>query len=289
MISAPSRPVRIVFRNRSRSVRDRSVSATGTMPGGLELIARHERARERQEVFVADLHRRDVGGAHHARQLRARALGQRRGENPAVGAERDLAAGQPLDLFGESIVEEESDGQASEHVGRISAKHDRHAHHLQHAARVGDERRDLVERFRILQGVRERELRGARSGRAQQHAAASGQQQQVGVHRVAVFVGERLHGRRIAGFNRGLQLRRAVGDEPRQPRERVGQPHAVLIDEDPRLVQPAPELRLRLARRARVDEIEREAERQHRQQGAGEEDPIRERRGNRQGSIIRIS
>jgi hypothetical protein len=82
-------------------------------------------------------------------------------------------------------------------------------------------------------------------------------------------------------FHGRLQLRRTIGNEPREPCKGVGQRHAVLIDENPRLVQPALEFRLRFSRRTRVDNIEREAEREHRQQRASEEDPIRERRGNR--------
>lgn len=74
----------------------------------------------------------------------------------------------------------------------------------------------------------------------------------------------------------GLQLGQVCHD-PRHPRERVGDRGTLLVDERGGFGQAAPQIRLRLRRRPLVDEENREAEREHRQQGAGQENAVGER------------
>ena len=104
----------------------------------------------------------------------------------------------------------------------------------------------------------------------------AGQHEDIRLHLIAVLVGERLHGWRVARFHGCLQLRK-IGDQTREAREGVGQAGAVLVDQDSRLVQAPAQLRLRLTRRTRVHVIEGKAERQRRQQRARDKDPVRER------------
>ena len=84
-------------------------------------------------------------------------------------------------------------------------------------------------------------------------------------------------GRRVAGRDRRLELGQ-VGDEPRERRERVGEGGAALVDERAGLRQVAAQLGLGLAGGLGVDESEGKAERHRRQQRAGQEDPVGERR-----------
>ena len=92
-----------------------------------------------------------------------------------------------------------------------------------------------------------------------------------------VAAGDVLHGRRIVGVDRRLQLRR-VGDEPRHQRERLRALGAQLIDlragrDDLALAACA---RLRAVTRD-VDQVDRDADGQHREQRAREEDPAPQR------------
>ena len=73
-----------------------------------------------------------------------RSGGQRRRQDAAAGAERDFAPGQALELRREVVVQEETDRQAAEHRRQLALEEQRHADHVQQAAAVRDEGRDLV-------------------------------------------------------------------------------------------------------------------------------------------------
>ncbi len=139
------------------------------------------------------------------------------------------------------------------------------------------ERGDFIQRGDICQRGGQRQLHGAAARSPKRFSTPPGQQQDVSLDLLAVFVRQRLHGRRVTRLDRGLQLRQ-VGDEARQAREGFRHADAVLVHQDARLDQAAAQLRLRLVHRAGVHEIERKAEREHRQQGAGNENPVRQRR-----------
>ncbi len=72
-------------------------------------LAGSQRAREREVFLLANPYRGDVVRAEDGRKRLARVGRQRRGEDAVTGAERNFARGQPLDLFGEPVVEEEAD------------------------------------------------------------------------------------------------------------------------------------------------------------------------------------
>ena len=73
-----------------------------------------------------------------------------------------------------------------------------------------------------------------------------------------------------------LELRK-IGNDAREACEVIGSRGAVLIDQRARFRQSPPQVDLGLVGRAFVHEIERKAERQHRQQSAGEKDAIGQR------------
>ena len=71
----------------------------------------------------------------------ARARSERRRPHDAVHRERDVGAGQRLELRGPPIVEQVADAERRRGFRTIEAERDRHAHDFEHAARVRPERR----------------------------------------------------------------------------------------------------------------------------------------------------
>jgi hypothetical protein len=86
------------------------------------------------------------------------------------------------------------------------------------------------------------------------------------------------NGRRMRGGEVDGRLEpRQVGDQPRLAREVLDLAAAVLLDERPRFGQPAQQLLLGLRRHRDVDVVDGRADRQHRQQGAPQEDAVGQR------------
>ena len=84
-----------------------------------------------------------------------------------------------------------------------------------------------------------------------------------------------MHRRRIAGFNRRLQLGQ-IPDEASQSRERVGQGGSMFVNELAGLGQAAAEFLFRLARGAVVDVPEGKPQRQRGHDRARQEDAVGE-------------
>ena len=131
----------IARRKRSCSVRERRISATGAGRRVARDRRRRERQRQRHVLLGAE---RDVarvaprGAADRPSAGRSSAR-QRRREDLAVHAERDLAAGDLLELRGQRIVEQEADAQRAEECPARARgrQHDRHRDELQHPSGCG--------------------------------------------------------------------------------------------------------------------------------------------------------
>ena len=88
-----------------------------------------------------------------------------------------------------------------------------------------------------------------------------------------------LNGRRVARSERRLEIRE-IGDQSGFLRDVTKQRRPVLFELSTRLLEAAAQLFLRLRRDRDVDAVDGDGNRQHREGGAGEEDPVRERREN---------
>ena len=107
-------------------------------------------------------------------------------------------------------------------------------------------------------------------------AVPPGHDQQIGAGLFLVVGGNRHQRRPIADLDDGLELRQ-IGDQPRRAGDVVELRDALFFDERGRLGKVALQLRFGLAGHAAADEIHRGANREHRQQRAGQEDAIGDR------------
>ena len=221
-----------------------------------------QRPRQRDELFVADDDGSDrVRSESPAQRARARrAAGSTRGSAPARRT-RFRCRSVPCTPLASAIVEKEADREPAENVAgsRLRGGSARSRAAARRARAAG------TWRSRPAIGASSTR-RGDASPRRRRRRPAARRSRPVSTSRsastsVAIFVGERLDGGRVAGLDRRLQLRQ-IGDDARQPREVVDPGRAVLIDQRAGFHQPAPQIRLRLRRRALVDEIKRKAERQ---------------------------
>jgi hypothetical protein len=174
-----------------------------------------------------------------------------------------------------AIVEDHADGETSEIVRHGALEEHWHAHELEHAAGMRPEGRSFLGRRDVREPTGE--VRGLVARQSQHAAIVARKHQQIGIDLRPILVGERLDGRRVASLDSGFELRQ-VGDHACEPREMVRPRRAVLVDEADRFDEPAPQPNLSGRRRPFVDEIEGKAERQRCQQGAGQEDAVRQRR-----------
>ena len=206
--------------------------------------------------------------------------GQRRGQNPAVDPERDLASRDGLELRREGIIEQEAHAQRAENVRIGQPDRDRHRHELQHAAGLREEAETVMAGDRIPnRGLARDGLRRGRrrADRRQQPARAVGDEQQVRLELIQILVGDVLHRGGIVGVHRGLEPWIAR-DELRAHREGFGAGLMELFDERAGRQNLALQRVFGLPRRASAHDVDRRPDRQHGQQRAGQEDPAAEGR-----------
>ena len=213
-------------------------------------------------------------------------------EMPAAGGKRDFTGRRSLELLCATVVEQKPRAERAEHLRHFPPDSDGYRHHFEDAARVRPECR----RFAPLQRLG---YRWQRAGRprvviaVQPCAVPVGDQQEVGIELPPVVLGNRPDRRRILSLDGGLELRK-VGDESCEQQEVVRQRAAMLFDEGSRLVQPPLELRFGLPSDAGTHQVHGKADRQDREQRAGQEDAICERgeqhhRTVKSSSIARVS
>ena len=168
---------------------------------------------------------------------------------------------------------------ARERPQDLGAEVDRHRHDLQQAFGPRPERDGLVAGLR-LPGPLEIDHRGGRHaevlGQAERPAIAVGHEKEVGVDLRAIVRRQRLHRRLVIDVDGGLQLGQ-VGDQARLAHEVLEQQRLELLDERAGLFEAALEILLGAGRRRPVDDEHRHADRQHGQQGAGQEDAVAQR------------
>jgi hypothetical protein len=128
--------------------------------------------------------------------------------------------------------------------------------------------------------VRRNRGRAWRAARGVQDVApAIGDEDQACVQLGLVRTRRVLHGRRVVGFDGGLELRQ-IGDEACHQRERLRALGPELIDLRRRGDDLALDRALGLRGDALIHEVDREADARHREQRAREEDAALERREN---------
>ena len=138
-----------------------------------------------------------------------RSRGSVRRQDLAVHAERDVAAGDLLQLRRERVVEQEPDAQRAEDVGLVEADGDRHGHELQDAVGL----RDRLSLSRPSAAAAHRRLACRRPARraamaptvASTPPAFVGDEQEVRVQLVLIVARDVLHRRRIVGVDGGLE------------------------------------------------------------------------------------
>ena len=224
---------------RSCSVRERRISATGPVTGQASVAGGGQRPRQHHVVLVADAAR----SCDAVRLMRAAkpsapdalAAACVARTWPSI-AERDVAAGHRLQLRRERVVEQEADAERAEDSGWVEADRDRHGDELQHAVGLRQQAQALV----AGQRVADRRLtattspaRGDAPNAASTPPDAVGHEQQVRIElEIALDVLDRpLHRGRVVGVERGRLELRDVGDEPRQHGEGLGAGRPELIDE----------------------------------------------------------
>ena len=234
--------------------------------------ARGQRPEQRDVLRVAQRQHLRLR-AHAARVERRLALRrQGRGGHPAAEHDRHVALGERAQLRRARAIQHEAGRERAQDLDRLGADRDRDAHHLQHAVR------DAAEARARLAGCVGGIGCGARPAALRQQASvAAGQRQRVGPRLHAVVLRERLHGRRVAGLDRRLELRQ-VRDQPRHERQRLAARGLLLQEQRRRVLEPAGQLRLRLARDPAGHEDQRERDREHGDGRAGQEDAVAERR-----------
>ena len=130
-------------------------------------------------------------------------LRQRGRQNLTVHAERDIAAGDLLQLRGQRVVEQEPDAERSEDVRLRQTDENRDRHQLQHAGRL----RQQAEAFLPAEGIAHRRLagddecrlRGRRPTVASTRAGLVGDEQEVRLQLILIAAGDVLDRRRIVG------------------------------------------------------------------------------------------
>ena len=205
---------------------------------------------------------------------------QRRGQDLSVHAEGQIAAGDVLELIRQRVIEQEPDAERAEHLRLRQADRDWDGDDLQDAVRLREQADAVLPaeggaHRRLVGGDDRRPWRAA--GAVEQHTGAVGHQHQARVQLRAVATGDVLHRRRVVGFDCRLQLRQ-IGDEPRHQREGLGAFGTQLVDLGAGRDDLAFERALGFGRHGPVDEVNRDADAEHRQQRAGEEDPAPQRR-----------
>ena len=181
---------------------------------------RRERQRQRHVLLGPQRHVAPVlRAADEIDQRRTVFRGQRRREDLAVHAERDLAAGDLLQLRRQRLVEQEADAERAEELGRVDAarlQHDRHGDQLQQPVGLRDEAESsrAPARHREPPAGWRRPLAAcaAKPDRAEDLSRPARDEQQVRVELRRKVVDDVLDRRRIVGRHGGLELRR-VGDD----------------------------------------------------------------------------
>ena len=201
---------------------------------------------------------------------------QRRRQHVAAHREGDVAAGDLLELAGQRVVQQEPDADGAEDLRLREPDHDRHGHHLQDAVRFGKQADGFVAEQRVADSG---PVAGGPAGRrrvagGREHAAGPVRhdQQVGGLQGLLVVPQVVFDSRRIVRQDRGLELRQ-IGDEPGHHRVRVDARFAKLVDEHHRRADLTLQRSLGLARDPLVDDVNRGADREHREQRAREEDP----------------
>ena len=192
-------------------------------------------------------------------------------DQPGMG-EGDLAAGQALELGRQRVVEGKAKAERAQDLRRDIIHRDRHRHHLQQAAPVDSESR----RLGPGEGGRDRRPsdRARRRTQGDQDATGPvGHHEDVGLHPAAVVAGEGLHRRRVAGGDRGLQLRQ-VGHEPRHLREGLAPGRVVLVHQRRGFDEAPPEPLLHLRGHPRAHEVEGHPDGDDREEGSGHEHAV---------------
>ena len=241
-------------------------------------MARAERLRRRHVFFAADHDARRTGRVQQRRQGRVRVGPERGSAHFAAHGEGNVGAREGLELGRAPIVEQRANGQDAEHLGALEAQRDRHADHFQHAFRMQPERRrelGIQRHGRVLRDVRD----GARDGFANQCellTASPMDQEQIRTGLHSVIGRDRLGGRPVGELDHRLELRQ-IGDQPRRARDIFELRVPLIVDERGRFREVAVQFGFSLRGQARADQIHRGADRQHGQQGAGQEDAVGDR------------
>ena len=164
-----------------------------------------------------------------------------------------------------------------------------HGHQLQHAVSLRQEAEALVPEQRIphggLPGDHQRRLR-RRADRGEHRPGPVGDEQQIRLQLILITAGDILDRRWVVRVDGRLDLRR-VRDEARHLRERLRARRPQLIDQSRRRDHFPLKRLFGFPGDAHVDEVDRDADREHGEEGAREEDAAAERGEHRDSHVHR--
>ena len=245
---------------------------------------RRQRTRQHRVLLAADDHLRDARRPHAPGEGDVVGARQRGREDLSVHAERDVAAGRLLlQLVGERVVEEKTDAHGAENVRPLHSDVQRYRDELHDAVGLRHQHRAFLSAERAAHG---RLARGddrfpiRRSDRRQRVAPLARHDQQIRFDLTLIFVRDVGHRGRVVRVDGGLQAR-GVSDEARHLRVRLAAAGAQVVHHRRCGRQLAFERPLGLIGDRRVDDVQRDADAEHRQQRAPEKDPAAQRREDR--------